>query len=242
MARRLRWARKPVAPRSGPQSVILSPSAFASLLRPMLFRLNGMYAAPPASRNGKRQPGLGDRIGQAMFDPRFNLTDDATLPDRPYSAPVDHEGTPGQRTRLIERGVIKGFYHTLHSAAQTGDASTGNGWRLLMEPPRPTVTNVVVDRGETRLSDMLKGLGDGLLIDMVMGSDASVGLRGDFSRTVALAYQVRRGRVIGFVRGVGAAGNLYQALNPIAALGCDGFWSDHVFAPYVLINGVTVTA
>jgi PmbA protein len=242
MARRLRWTRKPVEPRTGPQPVILSPSAFASLLRPMLFRLNGVHAALPASRIHKRQPGFADRIGQAMFDPRFNLTDDATLPDRPYSAPVDHEGTPAQRTRLIERGVVNSFYHNLHSAAQSGTKSTGNGWRLLMEPPRPTVTNVVVDQGETCLSDMLKGLGDGLLIDMVMGSDASVGLLGDFARTVALAYQVRRGRVVGFVRGVGAAGNLYQALNQIGALGHDGFWSDHIFAPYILINGVTVTA
>ena len=77
---------------------------------------------------------------------------------------------------------------------------------------------------------------------MVMSSDGSVGLSGDFSRTVALAYQVRRGRVAGFVRGVGVAGNLYQSLKQIQALGRDGYWSDRVFAPYILIDGVSVTA
>jgi PmbA protein len=242
MARRLRWADKPAQPVPGPQSVVLSPSAFASLLRPMLFRLNGMHAIEAGSRGHKRQTGFAARNGQQMFDTRFSLYDDATLPDRPYSSAVDHEGTPGQRTTLIERGVLKGYYHTLHTAAQIGARSTGNGWRSMMEPPRPTLTNVVVERGEARLADMMKGLEDGLLIDMVMSSDGSVGLRGDFSRTVALAYRVKRGRLTGYVRGVGAAGNLYRSLSQIEALGREGFWSDHISAPYIQLGGVTITA
>ena len=241
IARRLRWARQPVKPQPGPQSVILSPGAFGSLLRPMLHRLNGTHAAPPAPRSSRRPAGFAGRIGQPLFDPRFSLSDDATLPDRPRSAPVDHEGTPAQRTALIERGVVKGFYHNLHSAALAGAGRTGNGWRSMMEPPRPTPTSVVVGRGDTRLVDMLKRLNDGLLIDAVMNSDAAAGLRGDFSRTVALAYQVRHGRVTGFVRGVGAGGNLYKSLKQIEALSCDGYWSDNLFAPYLQIGGVTIT-
>ncbi|HLF26247.1 MAG TPA: metallopeptidase TldD-related protein [Anaerolineae bacterium] len=241
MARRMRWARKQVEPAPGMQSVILSPSAFASLLRPILFRLNGAQAFQRGSRGRKRQTGAAGQIGQQLFDPRFSLHDDATLSDRPRSAPIDHEGTPGQRITLIGQGVLNGFYHDLYSAALAETRSTGHGWRLMLEPPRPTLTNVLIDRGETSLSDMLKSLDSGLLIDMVMASDGSTGLRGDFARTVVMAYQVKRGRVTGFVKGIGVAGNLYQSLQRIEGLSCDGYWAGDVFAPYIQLGGVTVT-
>ncbi len=241
MARRLRWARRPLQPRPGPQSVILSPSAFASLLRPMLFQLNGAHTFHRSSRGSQRRSGLATRIGQQMFDSRFSLRDDATLPDRPHSASVDHEGIPGQRTPLIECGTITGFYHNLHSAALAETRSTGNGWRWMMEPPHPTLTNVVIGAGPSSLSALLRELDNGLLIDSVMGSDGSTGLRGDFSRTVALAYPISHGRAAGFVKGIGIGGNLYRSLENIEALSCDGFWAGNVFAPYIQIGGVTVT-
>ena len=135
MARRFRWARKPIEPVSGPQSVIFSPSAFASLLQPMLMAFNGSFAFNTNSRGGKRRSGFASKLGQQEFDPKFSLFDDATLPARPYSAWVDHEGTRSQCTPLIENGVVTGFYHNLISAAQAEVSSTGNGWRDMLEPP-----------------------------------------------------------------------------------------------------------
>jgi len=241
MARRLRWAQRPVRPKPGAQSVVFSPSAFASLLRPMLLGLNGAQALPAGSRGGKHAARLLDRIGHQVFDPRFSLSDDPTLPGRPHSAPVDHEGTPGRRTALIEHGVVKGFYHSLQSAAMAGTRSTGHGWRWMMDPPQPALTNVVVEQGRSSLADMLKGLNDGILIDMVMGSDGSTGVEGRFSRTVALAYQIERGRVVGYIRGVGAAGNLYGSLKRVEALSRDSFWAGAINAPYIRLGEVNVT-
>jgi predicted Zn-dependent protease len=113
MARRLRWAKKPIEPMSGPQSVIFSPSAFASLLQPMLMAFNGSFAFSSNPRGGKRRSGFASKIGKQLFDPKFSLSDDATLPARPYSAGVDHEGTRSRCTPLISNGVVTGFYHNL---------------------------------------------------------------------------------------------------------------------------------
>ena len=65
MARRFRWARKPIEPVSGPQSVIFSPSAFASLLEPMLMAFNGSFAFNTNSRGGKRRSGFASKTRQA---------------------------------------------------------------------------------------------------------------------------------------------------------------------------------
>jgi predicted Zn-dependent protease len=242
MARRFRWARQPIEPTSGPQSVIFSPSAFASLLEPMLMAFNGSFAFNNNSRGGKRRSGFASKIGKPLFDPKFSLLDDATLPDRPYSAWVDHEGTRSQCTPLISNGVVTGFYHNLISAAQAEVSSTGNGWRDMLEPPVPAPTNVRVQGGDVTLSDMLKSVNDGLLIDLIGGSDGAIGLTGDFSRTIVLAYQIKRGRVAGYVRGASVSGDLYRALQHIEALSCDGYWSDDIFAPYIQLGNIMISA
>jgi PmbA protein len=241
MARRLRWAKNTVEPESGKQSVILSPTAFASLLGPMLYAFNGVHARLSGSRANKRRTGFATKIGRQEFDSHFSLYDDAPLPDRPHSTQVDHEGTPAQRTLLVERGIVAGLYHNLISAAQAETRSTGNGFRDLVDPPLPSPTNVRVARGEMNLSDVLKNLDAGLLIDLVGGSDASIGLNGDFSRTIVLAYQIKRGRVVGYVRGAGLSGDLYKSLQRIEALSCDGYWSGDIFAPYIQLGGVTIS-
>jgi predicted Zn-dependent protease len=242
MARRFRWARKPIEPVSGPQSVIFSPSAFASLLQPMLMAFNGSFAFNSNSRGGKRRSGFASKLGQQEFDPQFSLFDDATLPDRPYSAWVDHEGTRSQCTSLIENGVVTGFYHNLISAAQAEVSSTGNGWRDMLEPPVPAPTNVRIESGSVTLSDMLKNMDDGLLIDLIGASDGAIGLTGEFSRTIVLAYHIKRGRVAGYVRGASVSGDLYHALQNIEALSCDGYWSDDIFTPYIQLGDITVSA
>lgn len=242
MARRFRWAREPLAPVSGSQSVIFSPSAFASLLQPMLMAFNGSFALNTNSRGGKRRSGFASKIGRQEFDPQFNLLDDATLPARPHSARVDHEGTRSQRTPLISNGVVTGFYHNLISAAQAEVRSTGNGWRDMLEPPLPAPTNVRVPGGDVTLSDMLKNMDDGLLIDLIGDSDGAIGLTGEFSRTIVLAYQIRRGRVAGYVRGASASGDLYRSLQNIEALSRDGYWSDNVFTPYIQLGNITISA
>jgi predicted Zn-dependent protease len=242
MARRLRWARKPIEPVSGPQRVIFSPSALASLLQPMLMAFNGSFAFNTNSRGGKRRSGFASKIGRQEFDPQFSLFDDATLPDRPYSAWVDHEGTRSQCTPLIANGVVTGFYHNLISAAQAEVKSTGNGWRDMLEPPVPAPTNVRVQNGDVMLSDMLKNMDDGLLIDLIGASDGAIGLTGEFSRTIVLAYQIERGRVAGYVRGASVSGDLYRSLQNIEALSCDGYWSDDIFTPYIQLGDITISA
>ncbi len=242
MARRFRWASKPIEPVSGQQSVIFSPSAFASLLEPMLMAFNGSFAFSTNSRGGKRRSGFASKIGKQEFDPKFSLLDDATLPARPYSARVDHEGTRSQCTPLITDGVVAGFYHNLISAAQAEVSSTGNGWRDMLEPPVPAPTNVRVAGGDVTLSEMLKNTRDGLLIDLIGASDSAIGLTGEFSRTIVLAYQIKRGRVAGYVRGASVSGDLYRSLQNIEALSCDGYWSDDTFAPYVQLGKITVSA
>jgi PmbA protein len=235
IAQRLTWADKLVNVHPGRVPVILSPTAVATLLQPLMLAFSG------ARVRSKSSP-LAGKLGQPMFDSRLTVVDDGTLPNRPGGV-FDHEGVPTQRTTLIRSGVVTGFYYDLQTAAQAGVQSTGNGRRDLLAPPRSQPSNIVIEPGTTSLEAMLQQAGDGLLVDLLLGASPATALRGTFSRTVLLGYKIEQGRIAGYVKGVALAGNLYEMLRDVQAIGDTGYWSggyNDVCAPYLLVNGLSV--
>ncbi len=233
IAQRLTWADKLVSVRPGRMPVILSPTACATLLQPLLLEFSG------ARVHSKSSP-LAGKLGQQIFDSRLTLLDDGTLSGRPGGA-FDHEGVPTQQTVLVRNGVVTGFYYDLQTAAQSGTQSTGNGRRDMLAPPRPQPGNIVIEPGTTSLEAMLQQVGNGLLVDLLIGANPSAALRGTFSRTVLLGYKIERGHIAGYVKGVALAGNLYDMLRDVRAIGDTGMWSGDLCAPYLLIGGVSVS-
>ena len=76
------------------------------------------------------------------------MVDDATLADRRGSLTVDDEGTPGQRTVLIEDGVLVGYMQDKHNARLMGVASTGHARRQsYAHLPMPRMTNTFMLAG-----------------------------------------------------------------------------------------------
>jgi TldD protein len=59
--------------------------------------------------NRKGTSAFAGRIGQRVAAKGVTVVDDGTLPDRRGSLNVDDEGTPTQRTVLIEDGILRGY-------------------------------------------------------------------------------------------------------------------------------------
>jgi PmbA protein len=235
LAQRLTWADRLVEVQPGRMPVILSPTATALLLQPLVLALSG-------GRIRSKTSPLAGKLGQQMFDSRLTIVDDGTLPSRPGGA-FDHEGVSTQRTTLIRNGVVTGFYYDLKTAAQSGTHSTGNGRRDLLAPPRPQPNNIIIEPGTTSLGAMLRLADNGLLVDLLLGANPSTALRGTFSRTVLLGYKIEHGRIAGYVKGVALAGNLYEMLRDVRAIGDTGYWSgwsSDICAPYLLVDGLNI--
>jgi TldD protein len=71
----------------------------------------------------------GALLGQQVANVCVSVADDATLTGWRGSFACDDEGTPAQRTLLVERGILKGFLHDRLTARKAGAAPTGNGRR-----------------------------------------------------------------------------------------------------------------
>lgn len=203
---RLTWARETVDLKPGRIPVLFTPAGSRVVWNPFLQGLSGKTVMLGTSP-------LRDRVGEAIFDPRIQVTDDGLLPGAFGSAPFDDEGVPRQTRVLVEDGVLRGFVHDLETAHATGQAPTGNGERGgATGKPNPGFSNLLVRGGETPLADLIKGIDYGLMVHMVMGMGQGNTLPGTFSNPLELGFLIENGEVKGRVKNVSIAGNVYELL------------------------------
>jgi PmbA protein len=185
---------------------------------------------------------LKDKIGQAIFDKKFALSDDPTIPFQPGSTPFDDEGIPAQRNALIEAGTVRQFYYDLHTAALAGTLSTGNGNRS-GGMPAPSPHALVIGGGGTSLQDMIKDIQEGIIIEQLMGAEQGNILNGDFSGNILLGYKIEKGTITGRVKDTMAYGNVYQLLKDINGLGNDSRWiAGYVETPSIYCPSISISA
>ncbi|MDE3081461.1 MAG: metalloprotease TldD, partial [Paracoccaceae bacterium] len=75
--------------------------------------------------NRKGTSAFAGLMGQQVAARGVTVVDDGTIPDRRGSISVDDEGTPSNRTVLIEDGVLVGYMQDRQNARLMGVASTG---------------------------------------------------------------------------------------------------------------------
>jgi len=213
----LELARDLASAPSKPLPVIFTPIGVAgALIAPLMTAFSGKTVLEGASP-------IGSKLGQAVFDSKFSLWDDPTLPYRPSSRPCDDEGVASQRTPLIERGVVTSFLYDLQTAALAGKRSTGNGDRA-RGLPAPSPTAFVIAPGNTTFDQMVGHIKEGLVIEELMGAEQGNILGGDFSGNVLLGYKIENGKIVGRVKDTMVSGNIYQLLKEVTAIGSDARW------------------
>jgi PmbA protein len=193
--------------------VILSPKgAGSTLIESLASGFNGKIVLQGASP-------VGDKLGKKAFSEKLTLYDDGLLDYAAGSAPFDDEGVPTRRTALVTEGVVTAFIYDLFTAYLAGTQSTGNAERSLSSLPSPSLHTVWMAPGDASLEDMLADIQEGLLVDQVMGAWAGNILAGEFSGNVHLGYRIEKGQIVGRVKDTMIAGNVFQALGNIAAIG-----------------------
>lgn len=208
LSQRLRWAERTVDFRPGEVPVVFSPEGSLLLWRPLLQALNGTTVMLGTSP-------LRERLGDTILDPRVTLVDDGRLPGALGSAAFDDEGVPRQRTPLVESGVLESFVHDLDSATRTGQRPTGNAQRGgALSQPSPGFTNVVVAGGDRPQAELIREIDYGLLVHSVIGMGQGNTLPGNFSNPIDIAFLIEGGEVVGRVKDVSIAGNVYELLGP----------------------------
>jgi PmbA protein len=216
---------------SGDIPVILTPSGVSVLLVTLTLALDGKNVLVGSSP-------LAGKLEQRIADERFSLVDNPLIDYAAKSSKYDGEGVPRQVTPLIEKGMLKHFLYDLDTAGKAGVETTGHG--VDRQP-----TNRLIQRGDTPYEEMVGSIKEGLIIHEVMGLGQGNPISGEFSVNVLLGYKVESGEVVGRVKDVMLAGNVFDALNNVVAIGDDAEWVGGWFGgsfPYVQIGKLSVVA
>ena len=176
---------------------------------------------------------LVDSLGRSVFPAHIDIIDDPHIPKAMGSASFDEEGVRTQRRKVVEGGVVQGYFLSTYSARKLGMRSTGNAGGS---------HNLALRSRKTRASDdfpaMLRKLGTGLLVTDLMGQGVNY-LTGDYSRGAA-GYWVENGVITGPVEEITIAGNLADMFRDIVAVGADRIIRGNKECGSLLIGSMTI--
>jgi PmbA protein len=239
LAEQLKLARKLTTIKPGRMPVLFSPAGAQALILPLSEALNGKEVYKGTSP-------IKDKVEEKLFDEKITLVDDGTMDGCFGSTPYDDEGVPRSRNVLIEKGVLKSFIYDLKTAAQAGTQSTGNAVRSLFTQPDVSFGNVILQPGRTPLRDIIASIDEGILVESLLGLGMGNTISGAFSNPLDLAFKIEKGEVVGRVKDLSIAGNIYDLLKDVAAVSQEAQWNYNFFyapyisAPYVLIPEMNV--
>jgi TldD protein len=162
------------------------------------------------------------RLGRRFGPDILNVSDGGIHPNLQGTMLFDDEGTPTQETYMIRNGELVGRLHNRQTAARLGETPTGNARATDYRwPPIVRMTNTCIKPGETEFQDMIKDIELGIYALDSMGGQTA---QENFSFSSAYAYMIRNGQIAEMVRDVILAGNVFNTLNNIEAIGNDFKW------------------
>ncbi|HEV2007365.1 MAG TPA: metalloprotease PmbA [Burkholderiales bacterium] len=170
-----------------------------------------------------------DSLGKEIFAPLVEISDDPHIARGLASSPFDEEGVASRRRKVVERGVIQGYFLSSYSARKLGMKSTGNAggnYNLLLK-----------DTG-LDLAQLLKKMGRGLLVTEMLGHGINM-VTGDYSRGAA-GFWIENGAIAYPVQEITIAGNLKDMFRNIVAVGNDIVKRGSKQCGSVLIERMTV--
>ena len=161
------------------------------------------------------------KLGQRVAAPAVTLVDDATVRNHRGSFRFDDEGSPGQRTLLVERGILRGYLTDRGSARKLGLPHTGNGRRQSFHYlPQPRMSNLVILGGRGSPDDLVRDTPRGLYVQSLGGGMVDTA-SGQFVFSVTEGFLIESGRLGPPIRGATIAGSSFEVLADVDAIADD---------------------
>ncbi len=172
-------------------------------------------------------------LGQSAWRAHLDLHEFPHVRKGKGSAPFDDEGVTTHARRVVDGGVVQGYFLSSYSARKLGMRTTGNAGGA----HNLTLSSRLTQPGDD-LDAMLRKLHRGLFVIELMGQGVN-GVTGDYSRGAA-GFWVEGGRMVHPVHEITIAGNLREMLKGIVAVGADAYTSGSKTIGSVLIERMKI--
>src|SRR6059036_3600116 len=171
--------------------------------------------------NRKKTSAFAGLMGQQVAAKGVTVVDDGTMASRRGSLSIDDEGTPTNRTVLIEDGILVGYMQDRQNARLMGMKPTGNGRRQShAHVPMPRMTNTYMLAGASDPGEILASVKNGIYAVSFGGGQVDI-TSGKFVFQCTEAYRLENGKVGAPLKGAMLIGNGPTDLHRITMIGND---------------------
>ncbi|WP_152044990.1 metalloprotease TldD [Aureimonas psammosilenae] len=171
--------------------------------------------------NRKKTSAFAGLMGQQVAAKGVTVVDDGTIAGRRGSLTVDDEGSPTNRTTLIEDGKLVGYMQDRQNARLMGVPGTGNGRRQsYAHVPMPRMTNTMMLGGDKTPEEIIASVKDGIYAVSFGGGQVDI-TSGKFVFGCTEAYRIRDGKVGEPLKGAMLIGNGPEAMHRVSMIGND---------------------
>ncbi|AJC72898.1 peptidase U62 [Pseudothermotoga hypogea DSM 11164 = NBRC 106472] len=215
--------------KSGKYKVLLRRDVFAQLF----FAFSSIFSAEAVQKGLSPLKG---KLHQKIAVESLNLIEDPFFEKLPIKRSFDNEGVPTVRKSFIDHGVLTTFFHSIKSARKDNVKPTGNVFSQRCVP-----LNVILPEGSLGYEDLIKSVGEGLLVIAFDGLHSGVRpVSGEFSLG-ANGYRIAGGRIVEPVEQFTVSGNFLDVLQKIELIGSDcEIVSANWFGPSVVVSELDV--
>ncbi len=200
---------------SGKYKIMFTNKASASLLQTFSSVFSGESAVKGLTL-------LKDKVGKVIASEKVTINDNPLLEGGISNRPFDDEGYVTINKKIIEDGKLNTLLHNSSTAKKFNVESTGNGTRTSYSSPLSvSASNMYFEKGTKSYDEMLKTLGEGLLITDMQGMHSGASpVTGEFSLG-AKGFLIKDGKVVKPVEQITISGNYFELLNDIEEVGND---------------------
>ncbi len=171
--------------------------------------------------NRKKTSAFAGLMGQQVAAKGVTVVDDGTMQARRGSLSIDDEGTPTNRTVLIEDGILVGYMQDRQNARLMKMKPTGNGRREShAHLPMPRMTNTYMLAGDKPREEIIASVKNGLYAVSFGGGQVDI-TSGKYVFQCTEAYKIENGKVTAPVKGAMLIGNGPTDLHRISMIGDD---------------------
>ena len=215
--------------------LILTQFALQELL---YFTLINAIKADNVQRN---QSAFKGKIGEKVASDNLTIHDDGLLAGGLRTSRLDGEGSPHQKTPVIEKGILRNFLYDNYAAKKEGVESTGNASRAgYLSTPNIEATNFKIASGTVTADELMAEVDDGLIIYYLQGAHSSNPVSGEFSVVATPAWKVKKGEIVHCSRGVMLAGNIFEVLKNVTVIANNERQMGQLVSPWILVENVRV--
>lgn len=197
---------------SGKYKTLINQKVTASLLAAYLSSAN-------AERVQKRSSLFIDKLEQKVASSKVTVLD-APLSKNVFYTYFDGEGVAKFNKSVIDKGVLKTYFHNLSTASKSGVEPTANGSNSGGKIG-VSISNIILKPGRKSVEDIIGGIKEGFYLTEVQGLHSGLNpTSGDFSLQ-ASGFMIRDGKFAEAVNLVTIAGNLQKLFLDVQAVAND---------------------